>query len=215
MSNKELLKRAYDALSRVPNMAFDVDSFEGRRLMADFVNAITAPDSFTAADVQTAFVQQPQDVTLTNEGGIPKIGCVNHDCDQCKETAKNKHDPVYKVSKAFLQEVCKIMDEIEGTGHYQMDVHDYAVMTLKDEPVVWDSRTTEPAPGVTLMNEGDIAELEHENRLLRARNERLQATLDSIVPRLASACGASAMPPVMIAKHIEEFGAASPKLKSQ
>jgi hypothetical protein len=110
----------------------------------------------------SAAAQPQQDVTLTNEGDIPKIGCVNHDCASCKEnaekstrsdgyvqkTAKNEHEPVYKVSKAFLQGVCKIMDEIEGTGHYQMDVHDYAVMTLKDEPVVRECRTPHPSsPG--------------------------------------------------------------------
>jgi hypothetical protein len=49
-----------------------------------------------------------------------------------------------------------------------------------------------------------IAELEHENRLLRARNERLQAMLDSIVPRLESACGKAAMPPRLIHDHIND-----------
>jgi chromosome segregation ATPase len=91
-----------------------------------------------------------------------------------------------------------------------------------------------------------VAELEQENRLLRARNERMQTELnnaeqqihelkdlltverlaqkdranilnnyenrinelqklvDSIVPRLEAACGATAMPPLVIKKLIEE-----------
>lgn len=53
---------------------------------------------------------------------------------------------------------------------------------------------------------GDIAELEHENRLLRARNERLQALVNSIVPHLESWCGASAMPPKRMVEHIEQWG---------
>lgn len=52
----------------------------------------------------------------------------------------------------------------------------------------------------------DIAELEHENRLLRARNERLQALVNSIVPHLQSWCGANAMPPKRMAEHIEQWG---------
>ena len=50
-----------------------------------------------------------------------------------------------------------------------------------------------------------IDELEHENRLLRARNERLQKTLDAIVPRLEAACGATAMPPTLIKQLIEDM----------
>lgn len=49
----------------------------------------------------------------------------------------------------------------------------------------------------------DIDELEHENHLLRARNERLQRTIDAIVARLEQACGANAMPPVLIKNFIE------------
>jgi hypothetical protein len=49
-----------------------------------------------------------------------------------------------------------------------------------------------------------VAELEQENRMLRTRNERLQKLIDSIVPRLEAACGATAMPPLVIKKHIEE-----------
>ncbi len=83
--------------------------------------------------------------------------------------------------------------------------------------------------------DNQIAELEHENNLLRARNERLQKTLeaiharlelsgaleveynrlllqcqklhrtlDAIVPRLEQACGATAMPPLLIQKLIDE-----------
>lgn len=38
--------------------------------------------------------QQEPDVTLTNEGDMPKIGCVNHDCALCKENAETftRHD---------------------------------------------------------------------------------------------------------------------------
>jgi len=50
---------------------------------------------------------------------------------------------------------------------------------------------------------GEIAELEAENKLLRARNERLQSIIDGVVPRLASACGASAMPPTMMAEWLK------------
>lgn len=49
-----------------------------------------------------------------------------------------------------------------------------------------------------------LAECEAENRLLRARCERLQRLVDSIVPRLEAACGATAMPPLVIKKLIEE-----------
>jgi len=51
-----------------------------------------------------------------------------------------------------------------------------------------------------------VAELEQENRMLRARNERLQKLVESIVPRLEAACGAGAMPPNVIRKLIEESG---------
>ena len=50
-----------------------------------------------------------------------------------------------------------------------------------------------------------IDELEHENRLLRARNDRLQKTIDAIVPRLEAACGATAMPPLLIKQLINYF----------
>ena len=50
-----------------------------------------------------------------------------------------------------------------------------------------------------------IDELEHENRLLRARNDRLQKTIDAIVPRLESACGATAMPPLLIKQLINDI----------
>jgi predicted nuclease with TOPRIM domain len=81
-----------------------------------------------------------------------------------------------------------------------------------------------------------IDELEHENRLIRARNERLEKTLeaitarleqagaleveynrlvlqcqklhrtlDAIVPRLEAACGAKAMPPLLIQSFIDEM----------
>lgn len=53
--------------------------------------------------------------------------------------------------------------------------------------------------------DNQIAELEHENKLLRARNERLQKTLDAIVPRLEAACGATAMPPTLIKQLIEDM----------
>ena len=53
--------------------------------------------------------------------------------------------------------------------------------------------------------DNQIAELEHENHLLRARNERLQRTIDGIVARLEQACGATAMPPVMIKNFIQEM----------
>jgi hypothetical protein len=53
--------------------------------------------------------------------------------------------------------------------------------------------------------DNQIAELEHENKLLRARNERLQKTLDAIVPRLEAACGATAMPPTLIKQLIEDL----------
>jgi hypothetical protein len=49
-----------------------------------------------------------------------------------------------------------------------------------------------------------IDELEHENRLLRARNERLQRCLDGVVARLEAACGASAMPPLVAKEFIEQ-----------
>ena len=48
-----------------------------------------------------------------------------------------------------------------------------------------------------------IDELELENNLLRARNERLQRCIDAIVERLEQACGATAMPPVIIKNLIE------------
>ena len=50
-----------------------------------------------------------------------------------------------------------------------------------------------------------ICELEMENSLLRARNNRLQKTIDAIVPRLEAACGATSMPPLVIKKMIEEM----------
>ena len=53
--------------------------------------------------------------------------------------------------------------------------------------------------------DNQIAELEHENKLLRARNERLQRTIGAIVARLEQACGANAMPPVMIKNFIQEM----------
>ncbi len=53
--------------------------------------------------------------------------------------------------------------------------------------------------------DNQIAELEHENKLLRARNERLQKTLDAIVPRLEAACGATAMPPTLINQLIKDM----------
>lgn len=49
-----------------------------------------------------------------------------------------------------------------------------------------------------------IAELEQENRMLRARNERLQRIIDGIVPRLEAACGARTMPPMVAEKFIQE-----------
>lgn len=49
-----------------------------------------------------------------------------------------------------------------------------------------------------------VAELEQENRLMRARNERLQHIIDGIVPRLENACGAGTMPPLVAKKFIEE-----------
>ena len=51
------------------------------------------------------------------------------------------------------------------------------------------------------MNE--IAELEHENRLLRARNERLEFMLNAVVQRLEAACGKNAMPPKLIAEFLK------------
>lgn len=53
--------------------------------------------------------------------------------------------------------------------------------------------------------DNQLAELEHENNLLRARNERLQRCIDAIVARLEQACGANAMPPVMIKNFIQEM----------
>ena len=50
-----------------------------------------------------------------------------------------------------------------------------------------------------------IDELEHENRLLRARNDRLQKTIDAIVPRLEAACGATAMPPLLIKQLLNDI----------
>lgn len=49
-----------------------------------------------------------------------------------------------------------------------------------------------------------VAELEHENRLLRARNERLHRIIDGIVPRLENACGAGTMPPTVAKNFIEQ-----------
>lgn len=49
-----------------------------------------------------------------------------------------------------------------------------------------------------------IAELEHENRLLRARNERLQKVIDGIVPRLEQGFGTSHAAPQLIRKHIAD-----------
>lgn len=48
-----------------------------------------------------------------------------------------------------------------------------------------------------------IAELDYENRMMRARNERLQRIIDGIVPRLENACGAGTMPPTVIKEFIE------------
>lgn len=49
-----------------------------------------------------------------------------------------------------------------------------------------------------------IADLEQENRLLRARNERLQRTMDGIVRRLEDACSVGTMPPTIIKNFIEQ-----------
>ena len=76
-----------------------------------------------------------------SQDDFPKLGCVNHDCDECQN---------------------------------------------------YESRNL-------------IAELEHENNLLRARNNRLQKTIDAVVPRLEAACGATSMPPMVIKKMIEEM----------
>ena len=52
----------------------------------------------------------------------------------------------------------------------------------------------------------DLAELEHEARMMRARMDRLQGERDglvrAIIARLESACGRGSMPPTLIA---EEF----------
>ena len=53
--------------------------------------------------------------------------------------------------------------------------------------------------------DNQIAELELENKLIRARNNRLQKTLDAIVPRLEAACGATSMPPLVIQNLIDEM----------
>lgn len=53
-----------------------------------------------------------------------------------------------------------------------------------------------------------IVELETENRLLRARNTRLEnenrTLVDRIIKRLEAACGATAMPPLVIRKDFLE-----------
>ena len=50
-----------------------------------------------------------------------------------------------------------------------------------------------------------IADLEQENRLMRARNERLQRIIDGIVPRLEAACGARTMPPMVAHEFINSM----------
>lgn len=53
-----------------------------------------------------------------------------------------------------------------------------------------------------------ILELETENRLLRARNTRLEnenrTLVERIIKRLEAACGASSMPPLVIRKDFVE-----------
>lgn len=50
-----------------------------------------------------------------------------------------------------------------------------------------------------------IADLEQENRLIQARNERLQKIVDGIVPRLEAACGARTMPAMVAHDFIESM----------
>lgn len=50
----------------------------------------------------------------------------------------------------------------------------------------------------------DVDELEHENKLMRARNERLQRIVDGIVPRLEMAFGAKHAAPIIAKKFIED-----------
>ena len=47
------------------------------------------------------------------------------------EAPTAQHAPKYKVSEAFLRKVCDVMAAIEDTPHYEMDVFDYAFMTLE------------------------------------------------------------------------------------
>lgn len=64
-------------------------------------------------------------------------------------------------------------------------------------------RVAYPAIRELMQPVADVAELEHENRLLRARNERVEALLAGVVPRLESACGAAAMPPRLMRDYLE------------
>lgn len=70
----------------------------------------------------------------------------------------------------------------------------------------WDLLYGGNTPQVTPLSDADVVqELELENRMLRARNERLQSIIDGIVPRLEGACGATSMPPLVARQFIDSF----------
>lgn len=70
----------------------------------------------------------------------------------------------------------------------------------------WDLLYGGNTPQVTPPSDADVVqELELENRMLRARNERLQSIIDGIVPRLEGACGATSMPPLVARQFIDSF----------
>ena len=87
-----------------------------------------------------------------------------------------------------------------GKGHAQRPTNHNAYSQGWD--LLYGGSTPQP---VTPSDADVVQELELENRMLRARNERLQFIVDGIVPRLEAACGASSMPPNVARKFIDTF----------
>lgn len=61
-----------------------------------------------------------------------------------------------------------------------------------------------PAEFTLPLPQTNIEDLEQENRLMRARNERLEKIVAGIVPRLEMAFGAKHAAPIIAKKFIEE-----------
>lgn len=127
--------------------------------------------------------------------------------DQLRELAAPKPQPMPVPQGCKLVPVEPTEEWVNNLASIQGgDLEEVPLEAIKEciEQMLAAAPEAPQPPDVTLTNEGDIAELEHETRLLRARAERLQALVDSIVPRLESACGKAAMPPKMIAAYIQE-----------